>query len=340
MQKVVMDMSDSENNIDTFAEESAVEEAERQVGELENEVLELKEELAQAQEVLQKCEERVKLTEETFLKIQQQKENYESEQVAHLREMEDLLAAAETRIQSAQAVLKEYLATNPPAAQFERWLHWTPREKQIVVPKDIHDRLNLSVEQQTLFAKYLYARDTAFRSKIDHYRELYNAARGSAEKLAVTIQARRGGTGDFAEKIVTHAFRPLGNINTQARTTFSDGRFTKTDLFVSDLKTPVILGKGQGFSAPVGGSVAVEVKTGRKEYLYSQVPHMVFQAGGHQKASTSITVCSKDIKNLSPEKEQEVRSSLKEVGSPIIGMLPSKDELDSAILGLVTQAED
>ena len=105
------------------------------------------------------------------------------------------------------------------------------------------------------------------------------------------------------------------------------------------LKTPVIVGRGNGLGAPVGGSIAIEVKTGGKDYLYSQLPHMVFQAGGHQKASASMTVCSRDIKNLSPEKEQELRDALKNAGSPILGMLPSKDELDGAVLRLVTQKE-
>ena len=335
-------MNDSEDfdSVDTSAEEAAVAEAEEQVDWLENEVAELKEVLEQAQQIQEKCEERAELAKETLSTLQQQKENFEFEQSAHLRELEDMIANAEARFVAAENALQEYLATNPPAAKFEKWLNWTPSEKQVVPPNIIHDRLNLSTEQQNLFAKYLYDRDTSFRSKINNYREQYKSARGSAEKLAVTIQARRGGTGDFAEKLVAHAFRPLGNISTQNRTAFADGHFTKTDLFVSDLKTPAIFGKGQGLGAPIGGSVAIEVKTGRKDYIYSQLPHMVFQAGGHQKANASMTVCSRDIKELSPEKELEIRNKLKDAGSPIIGTLPSKNELDSAVLRLVTQTGD
>ena len=330
---------DTETSVDTSAEEAAVADAEAKVAEIQEEISAMRDALDQAKAIQEKCQERAALAKDTLMKIQQQQEDYSAEQNSRLIEMEDLLSLAEARINSAQNALQEYLATNPPAAQFEKWVHWSPQEKQVITPKEIHDRLNLSVEQQNLFANYLYDRDPSFRLKIDNYREQYRAARGSAEKLAVSIQARRGGAGDFAEKLAIHAFQPLGTISTQNRTFFNDGRYTKTDLMVSNLKTPVIVGRGNGLGAPVGGSIAIEVKTGGKDYLYSQLPHMVFQAGGHQKASASMTVCSRDIKNLSPEKEQELRDALKNAGSPILGMLPSKDELDGAVLRLVTQKE-
>ena len=330
---------DTETSVDTSAEEAAVADAEAKVAEIQDEISAMRDALDQAKAIQEKCQERAALAKDTLMKIQQQKEDYSAEQNSRLKEMEDLLSLAETRINSAQNALMEYLATNPPAAQFEKWLHWSPQGKQVITPKEIHDRLNLSGEQLKFFASYLYDRDSGFRTKINNYRDQYKEARGSAEKLAVSIQARRGGAGDFAEKLVSHAFQPIGEISTQDRTFFKDGHFTKTDLMVSNVKTPIVLGHGKGLGAPVGGSVAIEVKTGGKDYLYTQLPHMVFQAGGHQKASASMTVCSRDIKNLSPEKEQELRDALKNAGSPILGMLPSKDELDGAVLRLVTQKE-
>ncbi len=133
------------------------------------------------------------------------------------------------------------------------------------------------------------------------------------------------------------ALSPLGHkADTQARTTFEDGRFTKTDLIIEDLKAPVILGRGEGMSAPAGGSIAIEVKCGRASYLYSQKDHMVFQSGGHQEANASMTVCSRDIKDLTPEKEEELREALRSAGSPLIGMLPTKDEIDKACWDMVT----
>ena len=89
-------------------------------------------------------------------------------------------------------------------------------------------------------------------------------------------------------------------------------------------------------SAPVGGSIAIEVKCGRASYLYSQKDHMVFQSGGHQEASASMTICSRDIKDLTPEQEEELREALRSAGSPLIGMLPTKDEIDKACWDMVT----
>ena len=99
---------------------------------------------------------------------------------------------------------------------------------------------------------------------------------------------------------------------------------------------PVILGRGEGMSASVGGSIAIEVKCGRASYLYSQKDHMVFQSGGHQEANASITVCSRDIRDLTPEQEEELREALRSAGSPLLGMLPTKDEIDKACWDIVT----
>jgi hypothetical protein len=104
---------------------------------------------------------------------------------------------------------------------------------------------------------------------------------------------------------------------------------------VKDLKSPVILGKGCGMGAPVGGSLAVEVKTGHSEYLYNQKDHMVFQAGGHQDSSASITICSGDIHDLSEGRERELRDAMRDAGSPIVGMLPKKDEIDETLWKLI-----
>jgi len=148
---------------------------------------------------------------------------------------------------------------------------------------------------------------------------------------------RKNLSGHFSEKIVEQALGPLGhNTDTQSRTTFEDGRFTKTDLIIKDMKVPVILGRGEGMGAPAGGSIAIEVKCGRASYLYSQKEHMVFQSGGHQRANASMTICSRDIKELTPEQEEELREALRNAGSPLIGMLPTKDEIDKVCWEMVT----
>ena len=59
------------------------------------------------------------------------------------------------------------------------------------------------------------------------------------------------------------------------------------------------------------------------------------QAKGHGQCDLSCTVCSRDIQDLSPEKVQLLRTRLREAGSPIIGMLPKKSELDKDCIDFV-----
>jgi hypothetical protein len=106
-------------------------------------------------------------------------------------------------------------------------------------------------------------------------------------------------------------------------------------LVVYGLKNPLILGRGEGMGAREGGSLAVEVKSGHCSYLYQQLNHMRLQAIGHKECDASCVICTRDIRDLSPEKEFELRESLRKAGSPIIGMLPKKDELDIQCINFV-----
>ena len=266
-------------------------------------------------------------------------ETVQTECATRLVNAEVYLETGRARLESAKAALNAYLDTHPAGAEFYSWWKWSPDPNKLVTPKELHSRLNLSVEQQRYYFEYLADRDPEFRAKIADYRSQIESANGPAERLAIQIKIRRNLSGYVGEKIVEQALCPLGHrADTQARTTFDDGRFTKTDLIIEDLKVPVILGRGEGMSAPAGGSIAIEVKCGRASYLFSQKDHMVFQSGGHQEANTSMTVCSRDIKDLTSEQEEDLRETLRNAGSPLIGMLPKKDEIDKACWDMVTDS--
>lgn len=266
-------------------------------------------------------------------------ENIQTECVSRLSIAANHLAVGKARLENAKAALNAYLDTQPSAAEFYTWLKWSPDLNKAITPKELHSRLNLSAEQQRYYLEYLADRDPVFRAKISEYRKQLKAANGPAERLVVQLKIRKNLSGYYGEKIVEQALSPLGNkVDTQARTTFEDGSFTKTDLIINDLKVLVILGRGEGMIAPVGGSIAIEVKCGRASYLYSEKDHMVFQSGGHQDADASMIVCSRDIKDLTPEQEKELRESVRNAGSPIIGMLPKKDEIDKACWDIVNRS--
>ncbi|PKG48411.1 hypothetical protein [Halomonas sp. MES3-P3E] len=247
------------------------------------------------------------------------------------------------RLSFAQRALDAYLATNLPAAQFHAWLKWDPtKDGRPVAPDMLRDRMNLSSEQRRLLQEYLYDRNPAYRRQVDKYRNQWASAKGDAERNIVARKARIHLSGEFGEQMVRHALAPLGSqIETQGRTFVGDnGRYTKTDLLVTDLRVPVILGRGEGMGAPVGGSMAFEVKCGKAEYLYSQKDHMIFQAEGHKQADAQCTLCSRDIQDLPEEKKKELRDALHEAGSPMVGMLPKKNEIDQSCLDFIHQNEE
>ena len=280
-----------------------------------------------------------------FAQLEAQKLLIQTQQECNVRliSVEHFKATGTARLNSAQQALGAYLTTNPVAAQFHAWLKWHPAQNgQPVTPDTLRDRMNLSSEQRRLFQEYLYDRNPAYRKQVDKYRNLWATAKGDAERNIVARRARIHLSGEFGEQMARHALAPLGGrIETQGRTFVGDnGRYTKTDLLITDLRVPVILGRGDGMGAPVGGSIAFEVKCGKAEYLYSQKDHMVFQAEGHKQADAQCTLCSRDIHDLPPEKEKELRDTLRDAGSPMVGMLPSKNEIDQSCLDFIHQDEE
>ncbi|MEX5440597.1 hypothetical protein WCE01_10635 [Acinetobacter indicus] len=323
------------------SEEADVATAESAVAEAEFTVAATEEALEAAKAHRMQMQQRSEMAQRCLDMANQLAETVQTECVTRLTSVAAHLETGKIRLESAKAALNAYLETHPPAAEFYSWLKWRPDLNKPITPRELHSRLNLSVEQQRYYFEYLADRDPVFRAKIADYRSQLEAANGPAERHAVQLKIRRNLSGYCGEKIVEQALSPLGNkADTQARTTFKDGRFTKTDLIIEDLKVPVILGRGEGMRAPVGGSIAIEVKCGRASYLYSQKDHMVFQSRGHQEANASITVCSRDIKDLTPEQEEELRESLRSAGSPLIGMLPTKDEIDKACWDMVTGSDE
>jgi hypothetical protein len=270
--------------------------------------------------------------------VKQALEQARQECHARLAAVDQAVEIGAARVHSAQQALDAYLATDAPTAAFHAWLKWDPaRHGAPITPDILRDRMNLSSEHRRMLQDYLYERNPAYRNQVDKYRGQWAGAKGDAERNIVARRARIHLSGEFGEQIARHALAPLGGrIETQGRTFVGDnGRYTKTDLLVTDLRVPVVLGRGAGMAAPVGGSMAFEVKCGKAAYLYLQKDHMVFQAEGHKQADAQCTLCSRDIHDLPPEKEKELRDALREAGSPMVGMLPTKNEIDQSCLAFI-----
>jgi hypothetical protein len=105
---------------------------------------------------------------------------------------------------------------------------------------------------------------------------------------------------------------------------------------LENLRVPVVLGRGTGRSAAVGASIALEVKCGQAAYLQREKEHLRTQTQGHRGADASLTICSRDVKDLGHQEEEELRAALRGAGSALVGMLPRKEEIDRACWQVVT----
>ncbi len=293
--------------------------------------------LDKAVENRQRMEHRLDLSKQALTMAEKVLEQSQQECTLRMNAVCSAIEIGTARLAAAQRALEAYLATNPPAAHFYAWLHWHPEPGKPITPDVIRDRMNLSREKQRLLQEYLYDRNPAYRNMVDKYRGDWSAAKGDVERNIVNRKARTHLSGEYAEQLARHALAPLGGkIETQGRTLVGDdGRYTKTDLIVTDLRVPVVLGRGEGMGAPVGGSLAFEVKCGKADYLYAQKDHMLFQAEGHKQADAHCTLCSRDIHDLPPEKKKELRDALRAAGSPLVGMMPAKNDIDHSCLAFI-----
>jgi hypothetical protein len=247
-----------------------------------------------------------------------------------LREINVRTAEGIARLENAKRSLDGYLDSHPDAKAIYDWLYWQPSVNQPVMPRVIHDRLNLSPSQQGILIQYLSETDIGFRSKIAGYRARLDAANGQVERDMVYTQMKKSLSGEYAEKMVEYALGPLGkDAQVHVEYVLKDGKKTFTDIIISNLKEPVIIGKG--LSVPKGGSIAIEIKTGHKKYLKSEREHMVRQAAGHADADAAVVLCSRNIRDLLPEDQAELRVAVKAANSRILAMLPQKDDIDQAL---------
>lgn len=239
------------------------------------------------------------------------------------------------RLQAAYDDLSEYIARVTPEVRREisEFYSYEPEKNKPVSPKNVHDRLNATNGVLSAILEYLYCTDMSFHESIDRLCEQLKVP-GNTE--SVNLKVKKNVVGRLCEELVIRTFLPMGNrISTQDVYNLPDGSYTKVDMILYGLKEPLILGRGVGKGAVKGGSLAIEVKSGHKEYLYSQMEHLEKQAQGHKDCNASITVCTRDITNLPVEKQETLRAKLEEAGSPLLGMLPYKDDLDSECIRFV-----
>lgn len=249
--------------------------------------------------------------------------------------VEEIVLKGSGRLQLAYDDLTKYLSRISPEAKNDilDWYNWKPKENEPVKPNDIRDRLNASKNVINVILEYLYTTDMNFRATVDRHSS--NIIISGMESSTI-VQIKKNIVGRLCEELVIWTFLPMGtSIETQHRENLPDGSYTKVDMILHGLKQPLVLGKGEGMGAREGGTLGIEVKAGHKEYIYSQMPHLEKQAQGHKMCDVSCTVCTRDIKDLSPDREANLREKVRGAGSPMLGMLPYKDDLDRDCIDFV-----
>lgn len=293
------------------------------------------EEYNQAVKHRQRIEHRCELAQKCVNTAQEMCETLNMRFNFSMAKVEEKAVEGAGRLQFAYDDLSRYLSRISPKARQEiaDWDNWKSKENEPVRPDEVRNRLNASRNVTNGILEYLYATDMDFRATVD--RHSHNLKTPGMEAGTLT-QIKRNIVGRLCEELVIRTFLPMGSsIETQHREDLPDGTYTKADMLLRGLKQPLILGKGEGMGAREGAVLGIEVKAGHKEYIYGQLAHLERQAQGHRNCDISCTVCSRDIKDLSPEREATLREKVREVGSPMLGMLPYKDDLDRDCIDFV-----
>lgn len=282
-----------------------------------------------------KMEKRYKLAKECVEDAEKMYDRLEDELQRNFYQINQITELQSLRLDKAYDDLNEYYDRITPSQfnEIKEYNEWQPKEKKPIMPDDIIKRLTVNKNQINYILMDLYINDENFKKLVDKYSLEITTKRDDHTK----IQIKKNISGRISEEIVTRGLKSLGEkIETQSITYTEDGSYTKTDVIIKNLKQPVVLHKGSGMGAREGNDLAIEVKSGNKDYLFSQKSHMVYQSEGHKSSKISCIITTRDIKDLSSEKEEELRKTLRKAGSPIIGMLPRKEEIDDACIEFIT----
>ncbi|MDR1836452.1 MAG: hypothetical protein LBQ89_02230 [Treponema sp.] len=282
---------------------------------------------------------RVEIAQRNYYKARNLHERVRLECLARLKTINAISEEGKSRLKHAWETLDAYLNANSVAKTVYGYLNWRPPANKPVTPQNIHSRISLNPPQQNILIQYLVETDPAFQNKITDYRNTLKAARGQAERDAVYAEISKNLGGEYAEKMTALALQPLGDdVQVQIAYTIKDEKKTFIDFIISNLKVPVVLEEGEEAVAPKGGSIAIEIKTGRKKLLNSREEYMEYRAKADPDAS--IVLCIRDIKDLSPDETAELRAALKAADSPILAILPDKDLIDEALWKIIVGGDE
>ncbi len=330
-----------EKDEDASAEEGSLDDAKEALADAQGEVQEAQEALEEAQLKLAEAQEALNQLQKKKEQLQAHMEERAEACRQSLTQLNEAVDEAQRRLAHAEQALNAYLEGNPSAAQVQAYQQWRPAAKgasSAVTIRELRDRLSPPGDMQRELQRQLMLSDKPFGSLVTRAAERLNAAETPMQKAAAMRASRINVSGAYSELLAKEAFTPLfDHIETQRRTVMENGRYTKSDIVATGARAPIILGRGERLYVPKGGSLGVEVKSGKSNYLRQQTGHMQTQAFGHQDCSASLTLCSRDLHDLERSQEGDLRDALRASGSPLVAALPLKDDIDRLCWELVQE---
>ena len=142
---------------------------------------------------------------------------------------------------------------------------------------------------------------------------------------------RRAGIerGNAVEPAIAKCLEPYGKVSTELNTLDGDCNKRITDVQVKLEKDLII---APGIELKAGEILSIEIKAGGEKYLLDQLAsegHAEKQCQGHE--GKSLLVVTEDFRNLSPEKQNEIRDRFRSNGTTIIVALPTSQQLDYVV---------
>ena len=160
-----------------------------------------------------------------------------------LKSSEELTNTTINRMVNANSDLEKYLDNLDDISRNKvvEYMNYKKDLKTPLFPDEINRRLDLSEAEIKSILIEKYGKDEKFKAMIDEYRKVIS----ENPNHNIDDRIKKNLSGMLGEEIVIKSLSPYcENISTQDRTYFDDGRYTKTDLILKNLKVPVILGRG------------------------------------------------------------------------------------------------
>ena len=333
-------MSDDDEATAREAERDATEAAicsvQSDLSSAEADLAALQGQLEQAAALREQLEQRVDALRDALRQLSELMRAFREESNQRIATVSTHREVLESRLANARSALEAYWATTPHARHCDGWLSWKPPAQTPITPADLSKRFDLPVASMAGIITHAIHGDSRLRERLLGHQREWREARGPTEKAAAIRNLQSVFAGEAGERIVRAALTPIAErVSSSVRKDLAGGSFTKVDGTYEGLTVPLILGRGDGMAAPAGGSCANEVKWGRAEYIWSQRNHMATQAEGHQHYDTSVTLCSRNFHDLSQDQQTTLRDTLHAAHSPLLVILPRKEDLDQACIDVM-----